>query len=124
VDTRLLQSYLAVLECGSVTQAARNLGYSQSAVSQHLASLEALVGVRLFERREQPLRATACGELIYPHARATILLVGDLYAVTRRFVLRPGGSAPASGAVPAGGGAAAAQPTAGSRVAVTFHSIS
>lgn len=84
MDTRLLRAYLAVMDLGSVTAAARTLGYTQPAVSQQLASLESLLGVRLFDRSSQPLLPTPFGDRIYPHARATLLLVTDLLDVARR----------------------------------------
>lgn len=84
MDTRLLRAYLTVLELGSVTAAARGLGYTQPAVSQQLAALEHLLGGRLFERGQYPLTPTAFGDRIYPHARATMLIVGDLLDIARQ----------------------------------------
>jgi DNA-binding transcriptional LysR family regulator len=60
-DVRFL---LAVLRAGSFTAAARLLGTDQSTVSRRIASLEASLGVALFERtRRAPLPTEAAREL-------------------------------------------------------------
>jgi len=59
VDPHLLRTFLAVAETGSFSAAARDLRYTQSAVSQHVAALEADLGTPLFTRR--PARAGAAG---------------------------------------------------------------
>ncbi|MGA8679549.1 MAG: LysR family transcriptional regulator, partial [Acidimicrobiales bacterium] len=40
MEVRELRALLAVVRCGSFTAAARELGYTQSAVSQQVAALE------------------------------------------------------------------------------------
>jgi DNA-binding transcriptional LysR family regulator len=51
-DLRLLASFSHVAQLGSVTQAASELGYVPSAISQHITSLErSLGGITLFARR-------------------------------------------------------------------------
>jgi DNA-binding transcriptional LysR family regulator len=59
----------------SFTSAARELGYTQSAVSQQIASLEAEAGCRLLDRR--PVRPTPAGARLAEHA-ARILLRLDV----------------------------------------------
>ena len=88
MDTRLLGTFLAVAETGSVTQAARALGYTQPAVSRQVAALEHLLGGRLFDRSHQPLALTPFGSSIYPHARATLLLIDDLLVLVSRQRMR------------------------------------
>jgi DNA-binding transcriptional LysR family regulator len=53
---------------GSFSGAADALSYTQSAVSQQIAGLEAEAGATLVERRSRGLRLTAAGEALVRHA--------------------------------------------------------
>jgi DNA-binding transcriptional LysR family regulator len=59
---------------GSFSAAAQRLGYTQSAVSQQIATLEKIVGVRLVERPGGPRRVspTVAGKLLLRHADALV----------------------------------------------------
>ena len=56
---------------GSFGRAAQRLGYTQSAVSQQIATLERIVGERLLDRPggPRPVSLTEAGELLLRHAR-------------------------------------------------------
>ncbi|MFI6764699.1 LysR family transcriptional regulator [Streptomyces sp. NPDC050355] len=71
MDPHLLRTFVAVLEHRSFSHAASTLGYTQSAVSQHIAALEADLGTRLVERR--PVSPTAAGARLMEHAPALLL---------------------------------------------------
>ncbi|MGZ4590604.1 MAG: LysR family transcriptional regulator [Actinomycetes bacterium] len=73
-DTRQLVALLAVVDLGTFSAAALHLGYTQSAVSQQIASLERSVGSAVFERQGGPrhVRLTAVGEALAVHARAVV----------------------------------------------------
>jgi len=73
VDLRHLRSFAAVARTRSFTAAAQELGYTQSAVSQHVAALERDLGRSLLERR--PVRPTAAGEQLAAHAEHILLRV-------------------------------------------------
>lgn len=60
---RGLQAFDAVGRFGGVAAAARDLGISAGAVSQHLHRLEEEVGVRLFERKGRNLSLTSWGRI-------------------------------------------------------------
>jgi DNA-binding transcriptional LysR family regulator len=75
MEIRDLRALLAVVRTGSFTEAARDLGYTQSAISQQVAALELEVGQQLVLRR--PVRATAAGDRLAEHA-ARILLRLDV----------------------------------------------
>lgn len=65
---------VSVVDTGTFSAAASELGYTQSAVSQQVAALERAVGAPLFERRGGPrrVRLTAVGEALLVHARAVV----------------------------------------------------
>lgn len=65
-----MQVLRAVITSGSITAAARNLGYTTSAISQQLSTLEHEAGVTLLERLGRGVRPTAAGELLCEHAEA------------------------------------------------------
>jgi len=57
-----------VAQAGSFSAAARNLGYTQSAVSRQVAALEAVAGRALFDRGRQGVTLTAAGRRLLPRA--------------------------------------------------------
>jgi DNA-binding transcriptional LysR family regulator len=74
VDLRHFAALEAVARAGSFGRAARELGYTQSAVSQQIAQLERIVGQRLFDRPGGPRRVepTEAGLLLLGHADAIV----------------------------------------------------
>jgi DNA-binding transcriptional LysR family regulator len=70
-DWDLYRSFLAVLESGSLSGAARSLGIAQPTVGRHVEALEqALGGAALFTRSPGGLRPTEAAQALAPHARA------------------------------------------------------
>lgn len=55
----------AVVEQGSLSGAAKDLGYTTSAISQQISSLERDLGIKLFERGPRSVKVTAAGERMY-----------------------------------------------------------
>jgi DNA-binding transcriptional LysR family regulator len=74
IDLRHLAALEAVARTGSFGRAARELGYTQSAVSQQIAQLERIVGQKLFHRPGGPRRVepTEAGLLLLGHADAIV----------------------------------------------------
>ncbi len=72
---RQLQFFVAVAETGSVSGAARALSISQSSVTEAIQSLEADLGVTLFDRRARGLDLTHKGSLFLRHATQ---ILGDV----------------------------------------------
>jgi DNA-binding transcriptional LysR family regulator len=72
----------AVAREGSFRGAADSLGYAQSAVSQQIAQLERLVGVRLIERERgsKQIQVTPRGELLVGHAEQILARMADARA--------------------------------------------
>ena len=64
-----LRVFMAVAQEGSFTKAAVSLGVTQPAVSQNIAELEKITGVRLFERLRGVTVLTAEGRVFGDYAR-------------------------------------------------------
>ena len=65
----LLVSWVAVVEAGSISLAARRLGISQAGVSQHIKQLEVHFATDLLDRSTRPAHPTASGQRLFEHAR-------------------------------------------------------
>ena len=65
VDYEWYRSFVAIYRVGTVTGAAGELGLTQPAVSQHLAALEAAVGLPLFTRTPRHMLPTEAGKQLY-----------------------------------------------------------
>jgi DNA-binding transcriptional LysR family regulator len=74
VELRHLAALQAISVEGSFGRAALRLGYTQSAVSQQIATLERIVGERLLERPggPRPVSLTEAGRLLLRHAEAIV----------------------------------------------------
>ncbi|GGK77300.1 hypothetical protein Ppa06_38210 [Planomonospora parontospora subsp. parontospora] len=71
MDPHLLRTFVAVADLRSFSAAAERLGYTQSAVSQQIAALEADLGVVLLLRR--PVAPTPAGRRLLEHAGPLLL---------------------------------------------------
>lgn len=71
VSSVWLRAFLEVARLGSFTGAARTLGWTQSAVSRQISTLEgALGGAPLFDRLPRGVRLTEAGRVLVPYAEA------------------------------------------------------
>ena len=72
LDLRHLVALKAIADEGSFGRAAEKLGYTQSAVSQQIATLERIVGLQLVERPggPRPVSLTEAGHVLLRHADA------------------------------------------------------
>src|ERR671919_3004117 len=77
LDILRLRVLAAIAAHGSITKAAKQLNYSQPAVSHHLARLEAETGARLVQRLGRGIRLTPEGEHL---ARRAAQIVGRVDA--------------------------------------------
>lgn len=82
MDPRLLKTFSAVITHGSFSDAARELGYTQSAVSQQIASLEGELGVELVCRR--PVGPTEAGARLMDHVASILLRINAARAEVQR----------------------------------------
>lgn len=91
METRLLETLLAVIRAGGFTAAADELMLSQSTVSAHLAELEKLAGAALFERRRTGAVPTAAGQRLAEEARDILARVQHAFAAAAAAASRPAG---------------------------------
>ncbi len=83
-----LHVFLLVAETGSFTKAAKRAGLTQSAVTRQIGSLEANLGMRLFERTTRQVRLTPAGEMLRAEARAMLNSADVLVARLRESFAR------------------------------------
>lgn len=69
LDLDQLQSFCAIADCGSFTEAARRVNKTQSAVSMQIKRLEERLGHSLLTRDGRSVTLTHHGEVLYERAR-------------------------------------------------------
>ena len=72
MELRTINTLLHIAELHSFSRAARELGYSQSAVSSQIAQLEAELGTPLFDRVGKTVRLTDAGLTFQDYARTLL----------------------------------------------------
>ena len=84
MDFKQLESFVAVVDEGSFSNAADRLQLSQSMVTIHVRNLEAELGTRLLNRTTRSMELSADGQTYYTYARQILKLNRDsLFALTR-----------------------------------------
>ncbi len=78
MDTRYLQCFIAVADCGSIAEVARRLDLTPAAVSARVRTLEHEMGVTLIQREGRNVRPTEAGTKILDKARAVVRDAWDL----------------------------------------------
>lgn len=91
MELRQLRYFAAIVEHGNMTRAAESLHVAQPALSQQLASLEAEMRGRLFERGPQGMRVTPAGEILFRHARSLLHQIDDMRLAIHHEIARPSG---------------------------------
>ena len=79
-DLRLLKVLREVALRGSFSAAAEALSYSQPAVSQQIARLEAQAGVKLLERGHKGIELTPAGEALVRHTERILAQLAEAQA--------------------------------------------
>jgi len=72
-----METFVHVVDAGSLSAAARQLKVGQSSVSKTIAQLEERLGVRLLLRSTRSLTATEAGQRFYERAKRTIQEAND-----------------------------------------------
>src|SRR5262245_6090602 len=78
MDTRFLESFVAVVDNGSIAEAARRLNLTPAAVAQRIRTLEGEIGGALISRLGRTVRPTEAGVAILGRARDMLGQVRDL----------------------------------------------
>ena len=69
IDRYLLRYFLAVIDCGSFSKAAKQLNVAQPTLSVGIGKLERLLGASLFHRTSKWVHITEAGSRLAAHAR-------------------------------------------------------
>jgi DNA-binding transcriptional LysR family regulator len=75
MNLRQLACFVAIVEEGSFTRAARRVGITQPSLSQHVRSLEGELGGAVLERLPRGVALTPAGRTLLPEARAALRAV-------------------------------------------------
>jgi LysR family transcriptional regulator, hydrogen peroxide-inducible genes activator len=89
---RQIEAFLAVGELTNFRRAAEQLRISQPTLTHQIASLEAAVGVRLFERSRSGTVPTAAGRDLIPNARRVVEELRALIERAESFSRGPSGT--------------------------------
>lgn len=81
MNTRFLESFVVVADCGSIAEASRRLNITPAALAQQLKALENELGHKLVQRAGRTVRPTASGLAVLRHARPLIDGIRDLQAI-------------------------------------------
>jgi len=84
LDLNLLKTFVAVVETGSLSNAAPRVGRSQSAVSMQMQKLEDMVGNQLLVRGPRTVTPNAIGEDFLIYARRLLKLSDEAWASVTR----------------------------------------
>lgn len=87
-----LSVFLCIANHLSFSRAAIELGLSPSALSHSLRSLEARLGVRLFNRTTRSVALTSAGERLYSRLRPAFLDIADALEDLNNFRDKPSGT--------------------------------
>ena len=78
LELRQLRCLVAIIDTGSFTDAAGDLGISQAAVSRTLQSLERVLGIRLLHRTSHSITPTTAGVQVLARARQLLAEADNL----------------------------------------------
>ncbi|WDR02503.1 LysR family transcriptional regulator [Devosia algicola] len=78
LDLDQLQSFCAIADCGSFTEAARRVNKTQSAVSMQIKRLEERIGQPLLSRDGRSVSLTQQGDVLYAKARRMLRINAEI----------------------------------------------
>jgi DNA-binding transcriptional LysR family regulator len=71
-DSEDFDAFVAIVDAGSISEAARALGVPRASLSRQLGRLEERLGVRLLNRTTRSLVTTRAGDALYSRARSLV----------------------------------------------------
>ncbi|WP_238935213.1 LysR family transcriptional regulator [Pseudomonas typographi] len=83
--------FVKVVELGSFSAAAEQLGLTASAVSRQMANLESALSVKLLERTTRKLRLTEVGAEVFARCQDMVEAARAVQEIAQRFVSSPQG---------------------------------
>ncbi|HVL75751.1 MAG TPA: LysR substrate-binding domain-containing protein [Noviherbaspirillum sp.] len=92
MELRQLRYFVAIVDHGSLSRAARVLHVAQPALTQQIQQLEDELGAQLLHRSAQGVLATDAGRIFYEHAQAILKQVGDAKSAVSQSTDRPAGT--------------------------------
>jgi len=78
LDIRTLRSLISVVETGSITETARQLGRTQPAISLQIQRLEEITGKALFRHEGRRMHLTSDGDMVLAYAKPILRLHDEL----------------------------------------------
>lgn len=78
MELRHIETFLAIVDAGTLTAAADRLYKTQAAVSHDLRSLERELNLSLIDRTGQRIVLTAAGRALLPHSRALVGAIAEI----------------------------------------------
>ena len=91
LDTTVMEYLIAIVEEQSLSKAAQRYFLAQPALSRHLRSVEAMVGMPLFSREHNKLRPTSAGTIFVNNARNILRIENEMFAHTSAYHTGRGG---------------------------------
>ena len=67
MELKILTTFKTIIRTGSFSKAARQLNYTPSTITFHVAQLEETAGVRIFEKSGRRMALTQAGEALVPY---------------------------------------------------------
>jgi DNA-binding transcriptional LysR family regulator len=81
MDARYLQSFVTVVEVGSLAEAARRLDLTPAAIAARVHALEEDLGAVLVKRAGRAVKPTEAGVKILERARSVLRDIRDLHTI-------------------------------------------
>ena len=92
MELRQLRYFVAIVDHGSLSRAARVLHIAQPALTQQIQQLEDELGTQLLHRSAQGVMSTDAGKVFYEHAQAILKQVDDAKSAVAQSTGKPAGT--------------------------------